>query len=42
VLETRALSAVGAAVTVAARDPERAATAVGGLAAVRSERLDLA
>ena len=38
---TRALSAAGAAVTVAARDPERAAAVVGGLERVRVERLDL-
>ena len=38
---TRALAAAGASVTVAARDPERAATAVGGLEGVRVERLDL-
>lgn len=38
---TRALAAAGAAVTVAARDPERAATAVDGIPGVRVERLDL-
>jgi NAD(P)-dependent dehydrogenase (short-subunit alcohol dehydrogenase family) len=38
---TRALSAAGADVTVAARNPERAAAAVGGLARVRIEPLDL-
>jgi NAD(P)-dependent dehydrogenase (short-subunit alcohol dehydrogenase family) len=38
---TRALAAAGAGVTVAARDPERAAAAVDGLAGVRVERLDL-
>lgn len=38
---TRALSAAGAAVTVAARDPRRAAAVVGGLDRVRVERLDL-
>ncbi|MFE1799840.1 SDR family NAD(P)-dependent oxidoreductase [Streptomyces sp. NPDC059517] len=38
---TRALSAAGATVTVASRDPERAAAAVHGLPRVRVERLDL-
>ncbi len=38
---TRALTAAGAAVTVAARDPARAAAAVEGLAGVRVEQLDL-
>ncbi|MFD8565798.1 SDR family NAD(P)-dependent oxidoreductase [Streptomyces sp. NPDC059639] len=38
---TRALCAAGATVTVAARDPERAATAVDGIKGVRVERLDL-
>ena len=38
---TRALCGAGAAVTVAARDPERAATAVTGLARVRVDQLDL-
>ena len=38
---TRALAAAGASVTVAARDPQRAATAVAGLERVRVERLDL-
>ncbi|MFS8197195.1 SDR family NAD(P)-dependent oxidoreductase [Streptomyces sp. CWNU-52B] len=38
---TRALSAAGAGVTVAARDPERAASVVDGLPGVRVERLDL-
>ena len=38
---TRALAAAGAAVTVAARDPQRAAAAVGGTQGVRVERLDL-
>ncbi len=38
---TRSLAAAGAAVTVAARDPERAAAAVTGLAGVRVEQLDL-
>jgi len=38
---TRALAAAGAAVTVAARDPERAAEVVGGIADVRVEQLDL-
>ena len=38
---TRALSAAGADVTVAARNPERAAAAVTGLARVRIEQLDL-
>lgn len=38
---TRALSAAGADVTVAARNPERAAAAVAGLARVRVEQLDL-
>ncbi|PSM37635.1 oxidoreductase [Streptomyces dioscori] len=38
---TRALSAAGATVTVASRDPERAAAAVHGLPGVRVERLDL-
>lgn len=39
---TRALAAAGASVTVAARDPERAAAAVDGLEGVRVEQLDLA
>ncbi|WP_433223280.1 SDR family NAD(P)-dependent oxidoreductase [Dactylosporangium sp. CS-047395] len=39
---TRALAAAGAAVTVAARDPERASAAVDGIPGVRVERLDLA
>jgi len=38
---TRALGAAGAAVTVAARDPQRAAAALAGLDRVRVERLDL-
>ena len=38
---TRALAATGAAVTVAARDPQRAAAAVGGIDGVRVEQLDL-
>ncbi|KAA0942559.1 SDR family NAD(P)-dependent oxidoreductase [Streptomyces apricus] len=38
---TRALSAAGATVTVASRDPDRAAAAVDGLPGVRVERLDL-
>ena len=38
---TRTLSAAGATVTVAARDPERAAAAVGGPTGVRVEPLDL-
>ena len=38
---TRALAAVGATVTVAARDPERAAAAVDGIPGVRIEQLDL-
>src|SRR3954447_22485734 len=38
---TRALTAAGAAVSVAARDPERAAAAVAGLSGVRVEGLDL-
>ena len=38
---TRALAAAGAAVTVAARDPQRAAAAVGGIDGVRVEQLDL-
>jgi NAD(P)-dependent dehydrogenase (short-subunit alcohol dehydrogenase family) len=38
---TRALASAGATVTVAARDPERAAAAVDGIAGVRVERLDL-
>ena len=38
---SRTLAAAGAAVTVAARDPERAAAAVAGLASVRVEPLDL-
>jgi len=38
---TRALAAAGASVTVAARDPERAAAAVDGLKGVRVEQLDL-
>jgi NAD(P)-dependent dehydrogenase (short-subunit alcohol dehydrogenase family) len=38
---TRSLAAAGAAVTVAARDPERAAAAVAGLPGVRVEQLDL-
>lgn len=38
---SRALAATGAAVTVAARDTERAAVAVDGLAGVRVEQLDL-
>ena len=38
---TRTLAAAGAAVTVAARDPARAAAAVAGLAGVRVEPLDL-
>jgi NAD(P)-dependent dehydrogenase (short-subunit alcohol dehydrogenase family) len=39
---TRALAAAGAAVTVAARDPQRAAGAVAGIAGLRVEQLDLA
>jgi NAD(P)-dependent dehydrogenase (short-subunit alcohol dehydrogenase family) len=38
---TRALAAAGATVTVGARDPERAATALTGLDGVRIEPLDL-
>ena len=38
---TRALAAAGATVTVAARDPERAAAAVDGIPGVRIEQLDL-
>ncbi|WP_156224825.1 SDR family NAD(P)-dependent oxidoreductase [Pseudactinotalea suaedae] len=38
---TRALSAAGASVTVAARDPKRAARAVLGIRRVEVERLDL-
>ena len=38
---SRSLAAAGAAVTVAARDPERAAAVVGELAGVRIEQLDL-
>ncbi|WP_305784346.1 SDR family NAD(P)-dependent oxidoreductase [Symbioplanes lichenis] len=38
---TRALAAAGAAVTVAARDPERAAAAVDGSPGIRIEQLDL-
>ena len=38
---SRSLAAAGAAVTVAARDPDRAAAAVGELAGVRIEQLDL-
>ena len=38
---TRALASAGAAVTVAARDPERAAAAVDGIEGVRVEQLDL-
>ena len=38
---TRALAAAGASVTVAARNPERAAAAVDGLDGVRVEQLDL-
>ena len=38
---SRSLAAAGAAVTVAARDPERATAAVGELAGVRIEQLDL-
>jgi NAD(P)-dependent dehydrogenase (short-subunit alcohol dehydrogenase family) len=38
---TRALSAAGARVTVAARDPERAAAVLPGLDRVRIEQLDL-
>ncbi|WP_433065206.1 SDR family NAD(P)-dependent oxidoreductase [Dactylosporangium sp. CS-033363] len=38
---SRALAAAGATVTVASRDPERAAAAVGGIPGVRVERLDL-
>jgi NAD(P)-dependent dehydrogenase (short-subunit alcohol dehydrogenase family) len=38
---TRALAAAGGTVTVAARDPERAAAAVSGLSGVRVEPLDL-
>lgn len=38
---TRALSAAGAAVTVGARDPERAAAALAGVARVEVARLDL-
>ncbi|MGI3785872.1 MAG: SDR family NAD(P)-dependent oxidoreductase [Janthinobacterium lividum] len=38
---SRALSAAGAAVTVAARDPGRAAVVVAGLPGVRVEQLDL-
>ena len=38
---TRALAAAGATVTVAARDPERAAAAVDGVGGVRVEQLDL-
>lgn len=39
---TRALAAIGASVTVAARDPERAAQALGGLERVEVSQLDLA
>ena len=39
---SRALAAAGAAVTVAARDPQRAAVAVAGIAGLRVEQLDLA
>ena len=39
---SRALAAAGAAVTVAARDPQRAAVAVDGIAGLRVEQLDLA
>lgn len=38
---SRTLAAAGAAVTVAARDPERAAAAMAGIAGVRVEQLDL-
>ena len=38
---SRALAAAGAAVTVAARDPRRAAVAVAGIAGLRVEPLDL-
>jgi NAD(P)-dependent dehydrogenase (short-subunit alcohol dehydrogenase family) len=38
---SRALAAAGAAVTVAARDPQRAAAAVAGIAGLRVEQLDL-
>lgn len=38
---SRALAAAGATVTVAARDPKRAAAAVQGIAGVRVEQLDL-
>ncbi|MFF7334880.1 SDR family NAD(P)-dependent oxidoreductase [Streptomyces sp. NPDC008150] len=38
---TRALAAAGATVTVAARDPRRAAAAVDGIEGVRVEQLDL-
>src|SRR3954447_26626005 len=37
----RTLAAAGAAVTVAARDPQRAAVAVAGIAGLRVEQLDL-
>jgi NAD(P)-dependent dehydrogenase (short-subunit alcohol dehydrogenase family) len=39
---TRSLAAAGAAVTVAARDPQRARAVVGGMPGVRVEQLDLA
>ncbi|MBA9003009.1 SDR family NAD(P)-dependent oxidoreductase [Thermomonospora cellulosilytica] len=39
---TRVLSQAGASVTVAVRDPERAATAVAGIDGVETGRLDLA
>ncbi|HYN96621.1 MAG TPA: SDR family NAD(P)-dependent oxidoreductase, partial [Pilimelia sp.] len=38
---SRALAAAGATVTVAARDPQRAAVAVAGIAGLRVEQLDL-
>jgi NAD(P)-dependent dehydrogenase (short-subunit alcohol dehydrogenase family) len=38
---SRALAAAGAAVTVAARDPQRAAAAVAGIEGLRVEQLDL-
>ena len=39
---SRALAAAGAAVTVAARDPQRAAVALAEIAGLRVEQLDLA
>lgn len=38
---TRALARAGASVTVGARDPERAAAALAGIAGVEADRLDL-